>query len=61
MVDATHVRPAINEILRDTNQQIDELEASAKPTWEALVEPLERLGDRLERAWGTVNHLKVMQ
>ncbi|KAK9861820.1 hypothetical protein WJX84_004840 [Apatococcus fuscideae] len=61
VVDATHVRPAINEILRDTNQQIDELEASAKPTWEALVEPLERLGDRLERAWGTVNHLKAVK
>ena len=38
------MRPAIKEILQDTNRQIDELEASAKPTWEALVEPLERLG-----------------
>ncbi len=60
VVEASHVRPAVKEILEDTNRQIDELEASAKPTWEALVEPLERLGDRLERAWGTVNHLKVL-
>ena len=30
-----------------------------EPTWAGLVEPLERIVDRLSRAWGTVGHLKV--
>jgi len=30
-----------------------------QPTWQGLVEPLERVVDRLGRAWGAVNHLKA--
>ena len=32
---------------------------NVKPTWEGLVEPLERVADRLQRVWGTVMHLKA--
>ena len=31
------------------------------PTWSGLVEPLERIGDRLGRPWGTVSHLKAVR
>ena len=32
-----------------------------EPTWSGLVEPLERLTDRLGVAWGTVSHLKAVR
>lgn len=32
-----------------------------QPTWEGLVEPLERLSDKIERTWGAVSHLKVRE
>ena len=36
---------------------LQQLEAQAQPTWEGLVEPLERLTDRLSVTWGIVGHL----
>lgn len=32
-----------------------------QPTWPGLVEPLEKIVDRLSVAWGTVSHLKAVQ
>ncbi len=32
-----------------------------EPSWEGLVQPLERIVDRLSRAWGTVSHLKAVK
>ena len=43
------------------SKQIDELERTVEPTWSGLVEPLERLTDRLGVAWGTVSHLKAVR
>lgn len=31
------------------------------PSWPGLVEPLERLGDKLSVAWGTISHLKAVK
>lgn len=52
--------PGIQQILADLNAEIDQLEKSVQPTFEGLVEPLERISDRLGRAWGTVSHLKAV-
>lgn len=51
--------PGIKALLAQMHREIDELEASVQPTWAGVVEPLERIMDRLGRAWGTVSHLKV--
>jgi hypothetical protein len=32
---------------------------AVEPTWEGLVQPLEKLTDKHSRAWGVVTHLKV--
>ena len=52
-----HVAPATRQILKDLEAELEHLEAHAQPTWEGLVEPLERLGDRLRVTWGIVGHL----
>ena len=52
-----HVEPGMRALLAELEQQLGDLEAQAKPAWEHLVEPLERMTDRLERRWGVVGHL----
>ena len=58
-VKAEDVVPGITQLLDDLNATLDDLEKKVEPTWSGLVEPLERLTDRLSLAWGTVSHLKV--
>ncbi|OAY75181.1 Organellar oligopeptidase A, chloroplastic/mitochondrial [Ananas comosus] len=58
VVDAKHVRPGIRELLRRLEADLLELERTVEPTWPTLVEPLERIIDRLQVVWGIVNHLK---
>ena len=38
-----------------------ELESKVEPTWPKLVDPLEKLVDRLSVVWGIVNHLKSVK
>jgi len=52
-----HIVPGIRALLVDLATELERLEASAAPSWSGLVEPLERMGDRLERAWGVAQHL----
>ena len=43
------------------SKEIDNLEQNVTATWEGLVDPLERIADRMSRAWGTVTHLKAVK
>lgn len=38
-----------------------ELEKTVEPTWPKLVDPLEKIVDRLQVVWGIVNHLKSVK
>ena len=59
-IQAEHVVPGIKTLLAELNEELDNLEKTVQPTWQGLVEPLERLSDRIERTWGAVSHLKVL-
>jgi Zn-dependent oligopeptidase len=59
-VKAEHVKPGILHIIGKLEEELTELEGKVQPTWEGLVEPVERIADRIGRAWSTVSHLKVM-
>ncbi len=56
-----HVEPAIREVLGELGRALCDLEAlleaGGELDWTSIVEPLERLGDRLERPWSAVRHL----
>ena len=52
-----HVEPAMRELLAQLEAELTALDADAAPTWSALVEPIERIGDRLGYSWGIVGHL----
>ncbi|HEY9822665.1 MAG TPA: M3 family metallopeptidase [Candidatus Sericytochromatia bacterium] len=52
-----HVVPAMTQLLAELDEELAILEAKVTPTWSGLVEPLDRLGERLTWSWGIVGHL----
>ena len=58
-VKAEDVVPAMRLLFKELHEALDDLEANVEPTWVALIEPIERITDRVGRAWGTISHLKV--
>jgi oligopeptidase A len=55
------VTPAITQLLDEARALVDKLEApDASADWENFVEPLERVTERLGRAWGIVGHLNAV-
>ncbi|XP_010518957.2 PREDICTED: probable cytosolic oligopeptidase A [Tarenaya hassleriana] len=60
-VDAKHVRPGIRALLHQLEAELEQLENTVEPSWPKLVEPLEKIIDRLAVVWGTINHLKAVK
>lgn len=52
-----HVVPAVRALLAELAVELERVEAAAAPDWPRSVDPIERIGDRLSRVWGTVGHL----
>ena len=52
-----HVIPAITQLLEEANTGLTNLENTLQPTWLGLVEPLERLTERIGWGWGAIEHL----
>lgn len=49
--------PAMTQLLTELETELSSLENQVTPTWSGLVEPLDRLGERLMWSWGVVAHL----
>ncbi len=57
-IEPRHVRPAVEQLLAEGRQQIEELlAANTTYTWDNLVAPLEAMDDRINRAWSPVSHM----
>ncbi|WP_028008525.1 M3 family metallopeptidase [Solimonas flava] len=53
-----HAEPALDEVLARNRAELEQLLArNEAPTWDTLIEPLEDMSDRIQRAWGPVSHL----
>ncbi|XP_056161074.1 probable cytosolic oligopeptidase A [Syzygium oleosum] len=60
-IEAKHVHPGIHTLLKKLEIDLEELERTVEPSWPKLVEPLEKIVDRLEVVWGMINHLKAVK
>lgn len=60
-IKTEHVVPAVRQVLHELDTELQQLETHLQPTWQGLIEPLERLGDRLNVTWGIVGHLMGVQ
>src|ERR671933_923679 len=56
-IEPQHVVPAITQLLTELEASLAALESSVEQTWSGLVEPLQRLGERLNWSWSIVGHL----
>ena len=56
-IKSEDVVPAITGLLIELEQELINLEATVKPTWNDLVEPLQKLEDRLTWSRGILGHL----
>src|SRR3982750_1261968 len=52
-----HVEEAIRTVLAANRERIRGIEATPKPTFATVAEPLEELQHRLTRTWSPVGHL----
>jgi oligopeptidase A len=52
-----HVEPGVRALLGELEAELSRLERGHDPSWAGLIDPLERITDRLERTWGVVTHL----
>jgi oligopeptidase A len=56
-IEASHVEPAVRELLDGNRRELDALLDQGAEGWEGLVAPIERMHHRLARAWSPVGHL----
>ncbi|MED6335372.1 MAG: M3 family peptidase, partial [Planctomycetota bacterium] len=56
-IEPAHVVPGVRALLAGVEDEFTRLESSAAPTWEGVVEPLERIHDAISYRWGIVSHL----
>jgi oligopeptidase A len=52
-----HVVPGIRGLVKEVEGMLEALERDLSPDWESLVEPIERMQDRLGFGFGVVDHL----
>ena len=56
-----HVVPAMEQLLAEARLRVSELlESNTHYTWENLIEPLEAMDDRVNRAWSPVSHMNAV-
>lgn len=57
-IQPDHIEPAMDRVLATNRAEIERLLAANRTyTWNNLIQPLEELEDRLNKAWSPVNHL----
>ncbi|MDO9423826.1 MAG: oligopeptidase A [Methylobacter sp.] len=53
-----HVVPAIDQLLAEARSSVEQhLQATQHYTWKNLIEPLEDMDDKLNKAWSPVSHM----
>ncbi|WP_373478762.1 M3 family metallopeptidase [Geminocystis sp.] len=56
-IKATHIVPAIKQLLSELETELTTLENNFQPTWQGLVIPLNHIEERLRWSWGIIGHL----
>jgi len=56
-----HIGPALDALITAAEQTLERITSPhTAPTWDAVIEPLERATEQLGRAWGVVGHLNAV-
>ncbi len=57
LIKPEHVTPAIQWIINENKQKINDLLLTSPSTWQQLIVPLEALDETLNKAWSPVSHM----
>jgi len=61
VIRAAHVTEAVDALLAEGQRTIEAVaNATTRPSWDSVAEPLAESLDRLDRAWGAVRHLNAI-
>src|SRR6185436_13917833 len=61
LIRPEHVVPAMQKLIESARTSVESVVTDTRPaTWDAVAEPLAGALDRIERAWGAVNHLNAV-
>ena len=60
-IEPRQIRPAIESIIAQNRQAIDDLARQQEFCWDSLPKPLSLLEDRLNKAWSPVRHLNSVK
>ena len=55
------IQPAISELIEQNRSAIAVLGKQDRPDWSSLIQPLELMNDRLEKAWSPVRHMNSVK
>lgn len=58
-LNADNLASSLTALFKELDQSISQLEASQYASWQATVDPFERISDRMNVAWGVVDHLQA--
>ena len=56
-----HIQPAIQELIEENRQAIEQVLKQPHFTWENFIEPLSEAGEHLSRAWSPISHLNSVK
>ena len=56
-----HIQPAIEKLIQDCRDTVEQVLAQPHFTWENFILPLTEVNDRLSRAWSPVSHLNAVK
>ncbi|SMF82585.1 M3 family metallopeptidase [Pseudobacteriovorax antillogorgiicola] len=57
LIEPKHVVPAVEEMLKQAQAELAEVEKNASPSWDAVMSPLEGISRKMSAVWGPVTHL----
>jgi oligopeptidase A len=56
-----HVKPAIESLLAESRALVEQLlQQNSRYSWDNLIEPLDAMDDRINRAWSPVSHMNAV-
>ncbi|MCK3654584.1 oligopeptidase A [Pasteurellaceae bacterium Macca] len=60
-IQPEHIQPAIEQLLQQCRDTIEQVAKIEQPTWENFYLPQSMVGDKLARAWSPVGHLNAVK
>jgi oligopeptidase A len=59
-LNASHITPALDEVLKEAHSVIHQIEQITSPTWDNVILPLDIVTEKVSHVWGIVEHISAV-